>query len=155
MECRLLSAVILRRMGEPWKENFVQTLKEIGEYHFVPILSEKGAAILPLLTEVKAAMCQSAPQLGEWFAQALEETAHMARLYPSFLKGTGVDVSAFSATALQVLRMQAAGYTAREIAARLHITQRTVKYHASENYRKLDAKNLVDAVQIAQTLHIL
>ena len=155
LECRLLSAVILRRMGEPWKEDFVQTLKEIGEYHFEPILSEKGAAILPLLTEVKAAMCQSAPQLGEWFAQALEETTHMARLYPSFLKGTGVDVSAFSATALQVLRMQAAGYTAKEIAEQLHITQRTVKYHASENYRKLDAKNLVDAVQIAQTLHIL
>ena len=155
LECRLLSAVILRRMGEPWKEDFVQTLKEIGEYHFMPILSEKGAAILPLLTEVKAAMCQSAPQLGEWFAQVLEETTHMARLYPSFLKGTGVDVSAFSATALQVLRMQAAGYTAKEIAEQLHITQRTVKYHASENYRKLDAKNLVDAVQIAQTLHIL
>ena len=100
-------------------------------------------------------MGQSAPQLAEWFAQVLEETTHMARLYPSFLKGTGVDVSAFSATALQVLRMQAAGYTAKEIAEQLHITQRTVKYHASENYRKLDAKNLVDAVQIAQTLHIL
>ena len=155
LECRVLSAVILRRMGQPWKEDFVQTLKEIGEYHFVPILSEKGAAVLPLLTEVKAAMSQSAPQLAEWFAQVLEETAHMARLYPSFLKGTGVDVSAFSATALQVLRMQAAGYTAREIADQLHITQRTVKYHASENYKKLDAKNLVDAVQIAQTLHIL
>ena len=155
LECRVLGAVILRRIGQPWKESFVQTLKEIGEYHFVPILSEKGAAVLPLLTEVKAAMSQSAPQLTGWFAQVLEETTHMARLYPNFLKGTGIDVSAFSATALQVLRMQAAGYTAREIADQLHITQRTVKYHASENYKKLDAKNLVDAVQIAQTLHIL
>lgn len=51
--------------------------------------------------------------------------------------------------------MQAAGYTTKEIAQQLHITQRTVKYHASENYRKLDARNLVDAVQIAQSLHIL
>ena len=155
LECRVLGAVILRRMGQPWKESFIQTLKEIGEYHFVPILSEKGAAVLPLLTEVKAAMGQSAPQLAEWFAQVMEETSHMSRLYPNFLKGMGVDVSAFSETALQVLRMQAAGYTAREIAEQLHITQRTVKYHASENYKKLDAKNLVDAVQIAQTLHIL
>ena len=155
LECRVLGAVILRRMGQPWKENFIQTLKEIGEFHFVPILSEKGAAVLPLLMEVKATMGQSAPHLSEWFAQVMEETAHMSRLYPNFLKGMGVDVSAFSETALQVLRMQAAGYTAREIADQLHITQRTVKYHASENYRKLDAKNLVDAVQIAQTLHIL
>ena len=119
------------------------------------MISEKGAAVLPLLTEVKTAMIQQEAQLADWFAQVLEETTHMARLYPNFLKGTGVDVSAFSATALQVLRMQAAGYTAREIADQLHITQRTVKYHASENYRKLDAKNLVDAVQIAQALHIL
>lgn len=80
---------------------------------------------------------------------------HMARLYPNYLKGTGIDVSAFSDTALEVLRLQAAGYTTREIAQQLHITQRTVKYHASENYRKLDARNLVDAVQIAQSLHIL
>lgn len=155
LECRLLGAVILRRMGMPWKEKFIQTLKEIGEFHFVPILSEMGAAVLPLLMEVKTMMNQSAPQLVEWFAQMLEETTHMARLYPNFLKGTGIDISAFSATALQVLRMQAAGYTTKEIADQLHITQRTVKYHASENYRKLDAKNLVDAVQIAQTLHIL
>lgn len=155
LEYRVLGAVILRRMGQPWKESFIQTLKEIGEYHFVPILSEKGAAVLPLLMEAKTIMSQSAPQLAEWFAQVMEETSHMSRLYPNFLKGMGVDVSAFSETALQVLRMQAAGYTAREIADQLHITQRTVKYHASENYRKLDAKNLVDAVQIAQTLHIL
>lgn len=151
LECRVLSAVLLRRMGQPWKESFVQTLNEIGEYHFVPILSEKGAAVLPMLMEMKATLGQSTPHLSEWFAQVLDETTHMSRLYPNFLKGMGVDVSAFSETALQVLR----GYTAREIADQLHITQRTVKYHASENYRKLDAKNLVDAVQIAQTLHIL
>ena len=64
-------------------------------------------------------------------------------------------ISAFSDTALEVLRLQAAGYTTKEIAQQLHITQRTVKYHAGENYRKLDARNLVDAVQIAQSLHIL
>ena len=52
---------------------------------------------------------------------------HMARLYPNYLKGTGIDVSAFSDTALEVLRLQAAGYTTREIAQQLHITQRTGK----------------------------
>ena len=155
MECRILNAVLLRRMGRPWREDFLEVLKEVGRLHFVPILSEKGAAVLPLLMETRAELIQEAPELEPWLQQVLKETAHRAQLYPNFLKGTGIDVSAFSATALQVLRMQAAGYTAREIADQLHITQRTVKYHASENYRKLDAKNLVDAVQIAQTLHIL
>lgn len=155
LECGLLRTVILRRMGSDWKEEFLQTLNAISQYRFVPIISEKGAAILPLLTEVKAAFCQRCPGAAGWFNQVLDKTTHMARLYPNYLKGTGIDISAFSDTALEVLRMQAAGYTTKEIAAHLHITQRTVKYHASENYRKLDARNLVDAVQIAQTLHIL
>lgn len=155
LECGLLRAIIMRRTGSTWKEDFLQTLEAISQYHFVPIVSEKGAAILPLLTEVKTAFSQSCPAAAAWFNEVLEKTMHMARLYPNYLKGTGIDVSAFSDTALEVLRMQAAGYTTKEIAAQLHITQRTVKYHASENYRKLDARNLVDAVQIAQTLHIL
>ena len=121
----------------------------------MPIISEKGAAVLPLLTEVKTAFCRDNAQAAPWFQQVMEETARMARLYPNYLQGTGIDVSAFSETALQVLRMQAAGCTAKEIAEQLHITQRTVKYHASENYRNLDAKNMIDAVQIAQALHIL
>ena len=111
--------------------------------------------MLSMLTEVKALFTQDDRPTAAWFRQVLDEAAHMARLYPNYLKGTGIDVSAFSPTALQVLRMQAAGYTTKEIADRLHITQRTVKYHASENYRKLDAKNLIDAVQIAQSLHLL
>ena len=155
MECGLLNCILLRRIGRPWKEELLPLLRQIGGYHFVPIISEKGAAILPLLTEVKSDFCAQTPELAPWFRQVQEETAHMARLYPNYLKGSGIDISAFSATALEVLRLQAAGYTANEIAQRLHISPRTVKYHASENYRKLDAKNLVDAVQIAQTLNIL
>ncbi len=155
MEYGLLNAIILRRTGKPWKDEFVQTLKRAREYHFVPLVSAKGAAVLSMLTEVKALFTQDDRPTAAWFRQVLDEAAHMARLYPNYLKGTGIDVSAFSPTALQVLRMQAAGYTTKEIADRLHITQRTVKYHASENYRKLDAKNLIDAVQIAQSLHLL
>lgn len=155
LECGLLRAIVMRRTGSDWKEDFLQVLSAISQYRFVPIISEKGAAILPLLTEAKAAFCQRCPAAAAWFNQVLDRTMHMARLYPNYLKGTGIDVSAFSDTALEVLRLQAAGYTTREIAQQLHITQRTVKYHASENYRKLDARNLVDAVQIAQSLHIL
>ncbi len=80
---------------------------------------------------------------------------HWLAALPANIAVMGIDISAFSETALQVLRLQAAGYTAKEISEKLHITPRTVKYHASQNYRKLDAKNLVDAVQIAQALHIL
>ena len=108
-----------------------------------------------MLAEIKTAFCQNHPKLAEWFQQTMRETERMAQLYPQYLQGMGIDISAFSETALQVLRLQAAGYTAKEISERLHITPRTVKYHASQNYRKLDAKNLVDAVQIAQALHIL
>ncbi|MFR5854073.1 MAG: LuxR C-terminal-related transcriptional regulator [Lachnospiraceae bacterium] len=64
-------------------------------------------------------------------------------------------MSAFSATALRFCACRRPVIPQRKSAEKLHITPRTVKYHASQNYRKLDAKNLVDAVQIAQALHIL
>lgn len=42
MEYGLLNAIILRRTGKPWKDEFVQTLKRAREYHFVPLVSAKG-----------------------------------------------------------------------------------------------------------------
>lgn len=155
MDCSLLRAVILCRSGEKWKEDFQKTLRQVADYDFVRIISEKGAAILPLLSDVKTSFSQTNPQYTEWLDRIMKETTQMARRYPNYLNGFGVNLSDFSDTALQVLRLQAAGCTTKQIAEQLHIAQRTVKYHAAENYRKLDAKNLVDAVQIAQTLHIL
>jgi LuxR family maltose regulon positive regulatory protein len=51
-----------------------------------------------------------------------------------------------------VLRFMAEGLSNKEIAPRLHITSETVKFHLKNIYRKLGAKNRVQALQRAAEL---
>ncbi|MDO4484355.1 MAG: LuxR C-terminal-related transcriptional regulator [Clostridia bacterium] len=155
MECGLLMAIARKRSGQPWQEDLQNTLAQLADFSFVRMIAEEGAAILPLLTAVYAGFCAAYPQYHDWLDNVLKETEGVARRYPNYLIGSGVDVSDFTETALAVLRLQAVGYTTKEIADRLHIAQSTVKYHSRENYRKLGARDLVDAVQIAQSMHLL
>ena len=55
----------------------------------------------------------------------------------------------------EVLSLVAQGRTNRGIAATLHLSPHTVKDHTSNLYRKLEAKNRVEAVQRAQRLGLV
>ncbi len=59
------------------------------------------------------------------------------------------DWSRLTARELEVLELLKEGMTNKEIAGRLVITVRTVKFHVSSILRKLDAGNRTEAVRIA------
>jgi DNA-binding NarL/FixJ family response regulator len=48
-----------------------------------------------------------------------------------------------------VLRLLVAGQSNKEIAASLHVTERTVKFHVTSIFNKLGAENRAQAVTIA------
>ncbi len=50
-----------------------------------------------------------------------------------------------SDTQLEILRLIAAGYSNREIAAHVYLSENTVKSHVQEIFRKLDVRNRVEA----------
>lgn len=50
---------------------------------------------------------------------------------------------------LEVLTLLAQGLANKQIAAQLHISERTVKFHVSAIFRKLDASNRTEAVKLA------
>ena len=54
-----------------------------------------------------------------------------------------------SNTQLEIVRLIAAGFSNREIADRVHLSQNTVKSHAQEIFRKLDVGNRVEAALMA------
>ena len=60
-----------------------------------------------------------------------------------------------SARELQVLQELAAGYSNKEIAARLHVSPHTVKTHVARLLDKLDAKRLTEAIHKAPGLGIV
>jgi two-component system, NarL family, response regulator DesR len=49
---------------------------------------------------------------------------------------------------LEVLRLVAAGYTTAEIALRLGLRPNTVKFHISEIFRRLGARNRIEAITV-------
>jgi len=59
------------------------------------------------------------------------------------------DSDALTPRELEVLRLVAEGLSNREMAARLFVTERTIKFHVSSLLNKLDAENRTDAVRIA------
>jgi DNA-binding NarL/FixJ family response regulator len=50
---------------------------------------------------------------------------------------------------LEILRLAARGFTNRRIAARLWVTEQTVKFHLSNTYRKLGVTNRTQATRFA------
>lgn len=155
METGLLLAIVNRKEKRKWKEILLQTLLEIQDFQFVRILSEKGAGILPLLKEIRKDYLSLSGSDSAWFNAVLKETSSVAERYPGFLVCESAQPSDFGETSLMVLRMQSNGYSIKEISQVLKISERTVKYHCAENYRKLGAKGKTDAVQIARQLNLL
>jgi DNA-binding NarL/FixJ family response regulator len=64
-------------------------------------------------------------------------------------------VEALSSRELEVLRLLAAGQTNRQIAERLFVTERTVKFHVSAILAKLGAGNRTEAVAFANQRGLL
>ena len=92
---------------------------------------------------------------GEWFTKLLDEAKNVAYKYPAYLKGDVADLPDFSENALEVLRLQAKGYSINEIADVLGINAQTVKYHCKQNYRKLGVSGKTDAVLVARNKGLL
>jgi DNA-binding NarL/FixJ family response regulator len=54
-----------------------------------------------------------------------------------------------SDTQLEILRLIASGFSNREIAESVHLSENTVKSHVQEIFRKLDVRNRVEAALLA------
>lgn len=155
MEVNLLSAIVKQRMGGEWKEDFLASLQEAGQYRFFRLISEEGAAVNALFASAGRAFWEQKLTDKEWFSRLLLETGKVAVRYPVYLKRQLAQLPDFCETALDILRLQAEGLSVNQIADRLSMKAATVKYHTKENYRKLGVSGKTDAVLAARNLGIL
>ncbi len=155
MEIEMLTAVIRYRQGEEWQSGFMEMLRMTGEYKFLRLISEEGAAVIELLRKVKKEALEDPAIDKEWFERLLNESADVAIRYPVYLKQKLSTAMKFSENALAILRLQAEGLSVRKIAEKLGMKPETVKYHAKENYRKLGVSGKTDAVLAARNLNLL
>lgn len=155
IELSILTAVVKYRMDNAWKADFIQALEGACEYRFIPIISEEGAAVLPLIDEIKKDIAENKNIDSVWFEAVKAQTRKMALKYPLYLKPEIAQTSDFTPTALKILSLQADGYSLSEIADKLSMKTNTVKYHIKQNYKKLGASNKTDAIITAQQLNLI
>lgn len=154
MEVCLLSAIAKYRLGGEWKGEFFSALKEACGYHFIRLVSEEGGAVQELFSAGRSLLEKEVPDKA-WLSRLMEETGKVAVRYPAYLKGRLAKAPDFCEAALSILRLQAEGKSASQIAVELSMKEATVKYHVKENYRKLGVCGKADAVLTARDLGIL
>ena len=155
MELGVLTAILKKRLGGEWREDFMQTLKTACKYKFVRIISEEGAAAAELLEAVRDGCAADKSIDSGWFERVFSEAKRVAVFYPLYLKGHRVTAADFNKTDLDILRMQADGYSVTEIAKMLEMNSRTVKYHVQENYKRLGVSGKAEAILTARNLKLL
>jgi LuxR family maltose regulon positive regulatory protein len=145
MEAGLLLAIAKYRMGDPkWDEMFQKILTEAESYHFVRLISREGAAVNKMLRETAWISKNQ-----EYKRVILKETEGMAVSYPGYLKAAAEE-AAFPENALKILKLQAEGLSAAEIAGVLGLKLENVKYHNKQNFKKLGVSSKTAAVTEAR-----
>lgn len=154
MEVGLMTAVLRERQGDEWKTGLMEVLREACGYRFLRLISEEGPAVSGLLRQVEKDCIEDSGIDHEWFGRLLDEAGNMAVRYPVYLKRQMYSQD-FTENALAILRLQAEGLSVPQIAKRLGMKERTVRYHISENYRKLGVNSKVDAMLAARSMNLL
>ncbi|MBO6215723.1 MAG: hypothetical protein J6N76_09400 [Lachnospiraceae bacterium] len=145
MENEVLKSIILYRLRNPhYKEHIIEALKKTEEYHFVRIISMEGAAILPILKEMKENGEFEGMDEG-FIKQVFEETLRVSTIYPNYMKKAQKEEIALSKREAQVLSLLCAGMTTGEICEELGISYDGLKKHNKNIYRKLGAKDRAEA----------
>ena len=146
METKLLLAIVKYRMKEDgWQLLLQECITQAEDYHFVRLFSREGGAILKLL---KAGDFQWKDE--GYRKQVFRECEKMEKYYPSYLKEKIDGDIVLSKNALNILNLQAEGYSTNQIAELLNITSNTIKYHSKETYRKLGVNSRAAAVNEAK-----
>ncbi len=154
MELGILTAFLKKRTGAEWREDFMNALRTACKYRFVRVISGEGIAAAELFDAVKNDI-KGWSLDSEWLEKVITITKRAAVYYPSYLKGQKAAAADFSKLDLDILRMQADGYSVTEIAKMLEINSRTVKYHVQENYKRLGASGKAEAILTARNLKLL
>jgi LuxR family maltose regulon positive regulatory protein len=149
MEGSILQTLALDAQGDDQGSmNALQEALHLGESEgFIRLFVEEGSPLAHLL--YKAAEQGISPEYAGQLLAAFPTDQHTELDSASNL------VEPLSERETEILTLIAQGLTNREIANRLVISLRTVKWHASNIYSKLAVKNRTEAVAQARKLGIL
>lgn len=143
---RILESVIYFREGSTrWKQTLIPALEWGKTLGFIRIFADEGAAVY----EMFHTLVREGKDWGndEYLKKVVNAAkVHMLQ-YPKYLKPEKQEkIGEFSQSELAVMRMLILGEKNSEIAARLCVSENTVKYHLKNIYQKLNVKNRSQAI---------
>lgn len=149
---QLLHAILLYRIeGDDWENVLIQALKKAEEYHYVRFIADEGAALSPLLKNMKRKKEISS----EFFREIVDETDKMARFYPDYLNAANKLKEQLTKKEAEILRLLHYGKTTEEICELCKISYSGLKFHNRNIYRKLGVSNRQEAERKAVLLRIV
>lgn len=161
LECHVCMAEIYRKKNNDYHSmNHLHQALKIGEqYGYLRIFLEPGYNPIPLFQQyIEVRMKRAQPDLLSGVSKqflsnvvAIMEGQHKLQKEKTSL-GT---IHTLTKRELEILQIIAKGYSNKEIAAYLSISEGTVKTHLNRIYSKLDAKGRLEAIRKAQKRKLL
>ncbi len=147
---KVLTALALYRMRrEGWQEELTKAMTTAAEFGFIRTLSVYGAAILPLLAELKWTVND------RWYKRLLTDVRLQNANDPLFLQPRLSRNDMLTTTEKQILRLICADKSNAEIAQMMDIKLTTVKTHVSHILEKLDVSRRSEAKTAAKRLKLI
>jgi len=148
MENEVLKAILQYRMklGD-WKDTLTKLLPRIEEYHFVFLIAKEGAAIRPLLQEMK-----QLPVKKSFNKELMDMVCEMEVRYPNYLKVKEVLTEDLTDAEKQILHLYCQGVELKAVCDLCRFTYNTLKFHNRNLYRKLGVNNRQEAERKAKEL---
>ena len=147
MQAGILRAITHFRMGDDtWKAELNNTLLQSENFGFTRVVADEGIAVLPLLIKLNYEGNM------EYYKKILSLTRKQALQYPVYLFKQEKATEELTEMEKNVLSLMKQGLTNERISFILSISLRTVKFHTSNIYSKLNVKNRSEAIVKSITL---
>ncbi len=142
IKVHIFEAEIFRRNDNmQWREEMREALTLARKYKLVRVIADEGAPAESMIKALK-------PRKDEWLNAVLRLTQLQAGYYPGYM-ATQSERPAFTENEMLVWAQLVKGLKNKEIAAALGFTERNVKYHTIEIYKKLGVNSRAEAIKKA------
>ncbi|MCQ2536929.1 MAG: LuxR C-terminal-related transcriptional regulator [Lachnospiraceae bacterium] len=152
--CELYMLYALALYGDSKMEEAFEYLEKAlivaHQRQFDRLLADEGRRMYDLLTDyLTSHISEEKADLIKYAKHIQELSRVMLGLYPQYLNQEKKNALGLTNKETEILSLMVERYTNGEIAEKLDVSINTVKYHSKNIYKKLEAKNRVDAVKKA------
>lgn len=158
IECCILQAISLYRAKDEILafEKIEEAIRRAEPLSYIRIFADEGEPCYEVLNKYFKSNRLNNMFNDEYLKKVLTETRKFAELYPKYLKEENEEVKIqLTKSETRVIKLIYKGMSNIEISEYLNIKIDTVKFHVKNIYSKLNVKNRMQAVQVANECGIL